>query len=226
MRKPSIPNAHALLIPESEAQLLASLIGRRLERIRFDGGSASLEFDSCALVASPKPGAGRSPALPSEEIMRLFVKAITTEERGRLDSSPRLKQLDCGKRVTDVHVLHSLVVFGEPVEVGPQRMTDRVQLPAGLGYGIQCFNPSHVAQKQLEQLAQRGCANLVDIGIVMSLEEAASVVVRTDGCNWRVFVTAADKVSALHPIAVAVALEDRGAGPLSSPASSQRPQFD
>lgn len=219
MRKPSIPNTHTLLIPESEAQLLAGLIGRRLERIRFDGGSASLEFDSCALVAHPEPGAGGSPVLPKEEIMRLSVGALTPEESARLDSSPQ-KRLDFGKRVTDVQVLHSLVVFGEPVEVGPQRLTDRVQLPAGLGYDVECINPAHVAQGRFEKLAQRGCANLVDIGIVISLEGADSVVVRTDGCNWRVFVTAEDKGSADKEIAVTVALGDRSSGTLSLPPSS------
>jgi hypothetical protein len=220
MWQPSIPNAHVLLIPESEAQFLAGVIGRRLERIRFDGLTSSLEFDSCALMAHPEPGAGGSPAFPKEEIMRLSVGAITPGESAYLDSSSRLKQLDLGKRVSDVHILHSLVVFGEPVEVGPQRLTDSVQLPAGLGYGVECINPSRVAQRHLEQLAQRGCANLVDIGIVISLEGADSVVVRTDGSSWRVFVTAEEKGSAHQEIAVTVALDDRGADPLSRPPSS------
>lgn len=133
MREPSIPNAHRLLIPESEAQLLAGLIGRRLERIRFDGLTASLEFDSCVLVASPEPGDGGSPTLPDEEIMRLFVGAVTPEDNAGLNSTPRLKQLDLGKRVTDIRVLHSLVLFGEAVEVGPQLLPGGVLVPAGLG---------------------------------------------------------------------------------------------
>lgn len=214
MRKPSIPNAHTLLIPESQAQLLARLIGRRLERIRFDGLSASLEFDSCVLMAYPEPGCGGSPLRPNEEeIMGLFVRPVTAEESTRHDSSLH-KQLDLGKRVTDIHVLHSLVVFGEAAEVGPLLLPGGVQIPAGLGFDAQCINPSRVARGNLEQLTQRGCANLVDIGIVIGLEESDSVVIRTNGYAWAVLVTAEPAGCARHEIAAEVDLWDRNAGPL------------
>ena len=81
-------NAPVWLISQSEAQLLAGLIGRRLERIRFDGEEASLEFDSCTLVAYPVIGTGSSPMFPNkEEIMRLSVRPVTAEESARLCSS-------------------------------------------------------------------------------------------------------------------------------------------
>ena len=180
MSEPSIPKAHSLLIPESEAQLLAGIIDHRLERIRFDGGAASLEFDSCTLVACPEIGTGSSPVHPNkEEIMRLCVHLVTTEQSARLYSS-RYTQLDLGRRVSDIHLLHSLVVFTEAVEVGPQRMGP-IELPAGLGYDAECINPSRVTREHLEQLMRRGCANFVDIGIIISLEEADPVVIRTNG---------------------------------------------
>lgn len=215
MSEPSIPKAHSLLIPESEGQLLADIIGHRLEHIRLDGLSASLEFDSCALVACPEPGLGGSPTFPNRgEITRLLVRLVTAEESARLHSSRRT-QVDLGKHVRDIHILHSLVVFSEAVEVGPQRLTGSVELPAGLGYHVECINPSRVGQKHFEQLAQRGVANLVDIGIVISLEEADPVVIRTDGSSWRVLVIAERNRSAYQEIAVTVALEDRSARPLS-----------
>jgi hypothetical protein len=93
-----------VLIPESEAQLLAGLIGRHLERIRFDGVSASLEFGSCVVAAYPEPGAGGSPAFPNEEIMRLFVRAATPRDSTSVDNSSPLKRLELGKRVTDIHI--------------------------------------------------------------------------------------------------------------------------
>ena len=148
-----------VVIPESQAQLLARLIGRRLERIRFDGLSASLEFDSCALIAYPEPGCGGSPLRPNEEeIMGLFVRPVTAEESTR--------------------------------------------------------NPSRVARGNLEQLTQRGCANLVDIGTVIGLEESDSVVIRTNGYAWAVLVTAEPAGCAHHEIAAEVDLWDRNAGPL------------
>lgn len=218
MSEPSIPKAYSLLISESEAQLLAGRIGRRLERIRFDGGSASLEFDFSTLVACPEIGTGSSPVHPNkEEIMRLFVRLVTAEESARLCSS-RHTQLDLGKHVRDIHILHSLVVFSEAVEVGPQRMGP-IQLPAGLGYDAKCINPSRVAREHLEQFVRRGCANFVDIGIIISLEEADPVVIRTDGSSWRVFVTALGR-NAQQEIAVSVPLGDRSAGPLWQPPSS------
>ena len=214
MRKASIPNVHTLLIPESQAQLLARLVGRRLERIRFDGLSASLEFDSCALMAYPEPGCGGSPVRPNkEEIMGLFVRPVTAEESTRQHSSH--KQLDLGKRVIDIHVLHSLVVFGEAAEVGPLILPGGVQIPAGLGYDAQCINPSRVARGDLEQLTQRGCANLVDVGIVIALEESDSVVIRTNGYAWAVLVTAEPSGCAHQEIAAAVDLWDRNAGLLT-----------
>lgn len=57
-------------------------------------------------------------------------------------------------------------------------------------------------------------------GIVISLEEAGAVVIRTNGCSSKVFVTAEGKGSAHEEIAVTVALGDRSAGPLSQPPSS------
>jgi len=211
-------NAPVWLISQSEAQLLAGLIGRRLERIRFYV-DASLEFDSCTLVAYPEIGTGSSPMFPNkEEIMRLSVRSVAAEKSARRNSS-RDTQLDLGKHVRDIHILHSLVVFSEAVEVGPQPMGP-IQLPAGLGYDAECINPSRVTREQLEQLVRRGCANFVDIGIIISLEEAAPVVIRTDGSSWRVLVTAELKRNAHQEIAAAVVLEDRSARPLSRPPSS------
>lgn len=215
MSEPSIPKAHSWLIPESEAQLLAGIIEHRLDRIRFDGGSASLEFDSCILAASPELGTGSSPMYPNkEEIMRLFVRLVTAEESARLYSA-RYTQLDLGRRVRHIHLLHSLVVFTEAVEVGPQRLTDSVELPAGLGYDVECINPSRVAREQLEQVIRRGCANFVDIGIMISLEEADPVVIRTDGSSWRVLLSHEGNSSVFQEIAATVPLSDRSARPLS-----------
>jgi hypothetical protein len=74
------------------------------------------------LVACPKPGGGGSPARPNkEEIMRLLVGLVTPEEKARQDRSPH-KQLDLGKRVMDIHIMHSLVMFSALVEVGPQSL--------------------------------------------------------------------------------------------------------
>ena len=215
MRKTSIPNAHTLFIAESEAQLLAGLIGRRLERIRFDGASATLEFDSCALLAYPEAGCGGSTQRPDkEEIMRLFVRPVTAEESALQDNSPQ-KHLDLGKRVIDMHILHSLVVFGEAVKVGALLLPGGAQIPAGLGYDANCINPYRVDRGSLEQLTQRNCANLVDVGIVIGLEESDSVVIRTNGHSWTVFVTAEASSIAHQEIAAEVALRDRGARPLS-----------
>jgi hypothetical protein len=178
---------------------------------------AALEFNSCTLVACPEPGHGGSPARPNkEEIMRLCVGAVTPEESARLQSS-RHKQLELGTRVTNIRVLHSLIVFSEPTEADAVMLPGVVEIPAGLGYDVECINPSRVAQGRLERLAQRGCANLVDIGIVISLEEADSIVVRTNGCYWRVFVTAESNGSGHEEIALPVALGDRSAGPLLRP---------
>lgn len=215
MRKPSIANAHRLLISGSEAQLLAGLIGCCLKRIRCDGASASLEFDSCTLVVCPEPGYGGSPLRPNkEEIMRLFVRPVTAEESARTDSTPH-KQLDFGERVIDIHVLHSLVVFGRATEVGPLLLPGGVPIPAGLGYNAECINPSRVARGYLEHLTRQGCANLVDIGIVIGLEESGSVVIRTNGYAWRVLVIAEANGSAHQEMAAAIALRNRSAGPLS-----------
>lgn len=82
-------------------------------------------------------------------------------------------------------------------------------------YDVECINPSNLTQEYLEQLARRGCANLVDIGIVITLEEGESVVVRTDGSKWAVFVAAEGNRVALQKTAVTVALGNRGGGPLS-----------
>lgn len=211
---PDMANAHELLISQSEAQLLAGVIGCRLERIRFDRWSASLEFDSCVLVAHPEPGCGGSPMFPNkEEIMRLLVRPAKPEESARQDSSPS-NQFNLRERVRDIHILHSLVMFSEPVEAGAQKLGP-IQLPPGPGYDVGCINPSRVAREHFEQLVRRGCANLVDIGIVISQEDSSLVVIRTDGCNWAVFLTSGGDGSVHQEIATMVALGDRGARPLS-----------
>jgi len=213
-------NAHKMLISQPEAQLLAGLIGHRLERIRFDRWSALLEFDGCALLAYPEPGCGGSPMFPNkDEVMRLFVRLATPEEGPRRDSSP-FNQLDLRERVSDIRVLHSLVLFSEPVEAGPQKLGS-IQLPPGLGYDVGCIDPSRIAKEHFEQLVHRGCANLVDIGILISLEGPNPVFIRTDGCNWAVFVTTVGDRSTHQEIAARVALGDRGARPLSRPPSSR-----
>ena len=203
-------DANVLLISQSEAQLLAGVIGSRLGCIRSDRVSASLECDSCALVAYPEPGAGSSPVHPNkEEIMRLLVRPVTAEETVRLFRSPDTR-LDLGKLVRDVHILHSLVMFTEAVAVGPQKMGP-IQLPAGLGYDVKCINPSRVGREQLEQLVRRRCANFVDIGIVIRLERGDPIVIRTNGSSWAVLVTTGDSSGGHQEIATAVALADRGA---------------
>lgn len=214
MSEPSIPKVHSSLIPESEAQLLTEIIGHRLERIRFDGGSASLEFDSYTLTACPEPGTGSSPMYPNkEEIMRLCVRLVTAEESTRLYSA-RCTELDLARRVRDIHLLHSLVVFTDAVEVGPQRMGP-IELPAGLGYDAVCINPSRVTRERLELLMRRGCADFVDIGIRISLAEADPIAIRTDGSSWKVIVSHQGNGSAYQEIAATVPLSDRSARPLS-----------
>ena len=137
-----------------------------------------------------------------------------------MDSS-RHKPLVLGKRVTDIRVLHSLVLFGKAVELGPRHLAGGVQLPAGLGYDVECINPSRVVLEQRERLAQQGCANFVDIGIVIGLEAADSVVIRTNGCHWAVFVKQGSSSAQLE-ITVPVALGDRTTAPLSRAPSSER----
>lgn len=87
-------------------------------------------------------------------------------------------------------------------------------IPAGLGFDAQCINPSRVARGNFEQLTQRGCANLVDIGIAIGLEESDFVVIRTNGYAWAVLMTAEPGGCAHHEIAAEVDLWDRNAGPL------------
>jgi len=161
-------NTHVWLISQAEAQILAGIIGRRLERIRFDGASASLEFDSCALVACPEIGTGSSRVHPNkEEIMRLSVRPVTAEGCARLDNAS-LRQLALGKHVRDIHILHSLVVFSEAVEVGPQRMGP-IQLPAGLGYDAESV--VWATREKMRQVQM--------IGMRMGLQAMLYVIQRT-----------------------------------------------
>lgn len=118
---------------------------------------------------------------------------------------------DIGQAVTHVRLLHSLVVFGEPTIVERPLQALGVELAAeaeGTVYGLENVNPLRMAPTDLAALANRGWANLVDIGVVITTEAGTSHVVRTNGCHWAVEVEAFVAEGAWEALACTLELSD------------------
>lgn len=174
---------YKISLTDSERELLADLVGHRLDFVRSDGWSALLRSGDIGLHAVPEEVATPDTEHPGGDVERPLVKIAEDPD---VIGSDRTVAEDLGL-VISVNVISILVSFSPVKDFPPEEILPGVLLPASKGYGWIYYPPGLLVQAQLEAGADSALIQL-DRAFELVTESYPSVVFYTRGYFLRVSI--------------------------------------